>query len=101
MAVVGGLSNQELQGALGRLSEKLARLRRGNSGPRPAAPQRLRARRPGWVLTAVVHVLADREEPMRAKDIHRAVEVSLGEPVAWSSIRSALASGASGSSRRL
>lgn len=101
VAVVGGLSNQKIQGALGRLSEKLARLRRGNSAPRPAASQRLRVRRPGWVLTAVVHVLADRGEPMRAKDIHTAVEASLGEPVAWSSIRSALASGASDSSRRL
>jgi site-specific DNA recombinase len=101
VAVVGGLSNQKIQGALGRLSEKLARLRRGNSAPRPAVPQRLRARRPGWVLTAVVQVLADRGEPMRAKDIHTAVEASLGEPVSWSSIRSALASGASDSSRRL
>jgi hypothetical protein len=82
MAVVEGLSNQELQGALGRLSEKLARLRRGSPAPRPAARQRLRVRRPGWVLAAVVQVLADRGEPVRAKDIHAAVEESLGEPVA-------------------
>jgi hypothetical protein len=101
MAVVEGLSNQEIQGRLVRLSEKLARLRRDGSAARPAVPQRLRVRRPGWVLTAVVQVLADRGEPMRAKDIHAAVEESLGEPVAWSSIRSALASNAAGSSRRL
>jgi hypothetical protein len=53
------------------------------------------------VLKAVIHVLADHDKPMRAKDIHAAVEASLGEPVAWSSIRSALASNVSGSSRRL
>jgi hypothetical protein len=53
------------------------------------------------VLKAVVQVLAEQDKPMRAKDIHAAVEVSLGEPVAWSSIRSALASNVSGSSRRL
>jgi hypothetical protein len=53
------------------------------------------------VPKTVVQVLADQDEPMRAKDIHAAVEALLGEPVAWSSIRSALASNVSGSSRRL
>jgi hypothetical protein len=52
------------------------------------------------VLTAVIQVLADQEEPMRAKDIHAAVEASVGERVSWSSIRGALADHASGSSRR-
>jgi len=101
MAVVERLSNQEVQGTLAHLSEKLAGLRRDGSRPRPAVPQRLRARRPGWVLTAIVQVLADKGAPMRAKDIHAAVEASLGEPVAWSSIRTALASHASGSSPRV
>jgi hypothetical protein len=31
---------------------------------------RQRARPPGWVLKAIVQVLTDRGEPMRAKDIH-------------------------------
>jgi hypothetical protein len=52
------------------------------------------------VLKAVVQVLADRGEPMRVKDIHAAVEASVGEPVSWSSIKGALADHASGSSRR-
>jgi len=38
---------------------------------------------------------------MRATDIRVAVEALLGEPVAWSSIKGALASNVSGSSPRL
>jgi hypothetical protein len=53
------------------------------------------------VLKAIVGVLADRNEPMRAKDIHAAVEAALGEPVAASSIKTALIANASGPSRRL
>jgi hypothetical protein len=52
------------------------------------------------VLKAVVRVLADREEPMRAKEVHAAVEALLGEPVACSSVKAALAANVSGSSRR-
>jgi hypothetical protein len=52
------------------------------------------------VLKAVVQVLADRGEPMRAKDIHTAVERSVGESVAWSSIKGALADNVSGPSPR-
>jgi len=37
---------------------------------------------------------------MRAKDIHAAVEALVGEPVAWSSVKMALASNAAGPSRR-
>jgi hypothetical protein len=52
------------------------------------------------VLKAVVQVLGDRAEPMRARDIHTAVETLLGEPVAWSSVKMALASNVSCSSCR-
>jgi hypothetical protein len=52
------------------------------------------------VLKAVVQVLADQDEPMRAKDIHAAVEASLDKPVSWFSIKGALADHTSGSSRR-
>lgn len=52
------------------------------------------------MLKAVAQVLADQDEPMRAKDIHAAVEASLGERVSWSSIKGALADHAAGSSRR-
>jgi hypothetical protein len=53
------------------------------------------------VLKAVVQVLADRREPMRAKDIHAAVEVLVGERVPRSSVKGALASNVEGSSGRL
>jgi hypothetical protein len=61
---------------------------------------RQRVRRPGWVLKAVVQVLADRGEPMRAKDIHAAVEALVGESVPRSSVKGALASDVAGSSGR-
>jgi hypothetical protein len=82
MDLIGVLSNHDLQGSLGRLAEKLA------------------AVRPGWVLKAVVQVLGDRCEPMRAKDIHAAVETSLGAPVVWSSVKASLAANVSGTSPR-
>jgi hypothetical protein len=53
------------------------------------------------VLKAVVQVLTDRDEPMRAKDIHAAVEALVGEAVPRSSVKGALASDAAGSSGRL
>jgi hypothetical protein len=46
------------------------------------------------VLKAIVQVLADRSEAMRVKDIHAAVEAMLGEAVAASSIKNALAANA-------
>jgi hypothetical protein len=41
-------------------------------------------------------VLTDQDEPMRAKDVHHAVEALVGEPVAWSSVKQALCSNVSG-----
>jgi hypothetical protein len=52
------------------------------------------------VLEAVVRVLADRREPMRAKDIHAAVEVLIGERVPLPSVKGALAKPVAGSSAR-
>jgi hypothetical protein len=99
--LLGTYSNQDLQGSLRRLAKKLAALRAsGESGRRPRTC-RQRPRRPGWVLKAVVQVLAGQNEPMQAKDIHAAIEASLGEPVAWSSVKGALAGNVLGSSPRL
>jgi hypothetical protein len=83
------------------LTEKLAAVRAGGGARRQPATRRQRSRRPGWVLKAIVGVLADHGEPMRVKDIHAAVEAALGEQVATSSIKTALIANASGSSRRL
>ena len=100
MEAVGVLSNHDIQGSLGRLAKKLRAVRVSDEPRRQAATCRQRPRRPGWVLEAVVQVLADRGEPMRAKDIHAAVEASLGVPVAGSSVKAALAANVSGLSCR-
>jgi HB1, ASXL, restriction endonuclease HTH domain len=97
--VAGVLSNQDLQGRLRRVVKKLAAVRAG--GPvRERHSCRQRPRRPGWVLTAVVQVLTERGEPMRAKEIHTAVEGLLGETVGWSSIKMALTRHVAGPSPR-
>jgi hypothetical protein len=100
MDLIGVLSNHDLQGSLARLTKKLAAVRADGGPRRQPVACRQRPHRPGWVLKAVVHVLADRGEPMRAKDIHAAVEASLGATVAWSSVRAALATNVSGASPR-
>jgi hypothetical protein len=101
VGLLGHYSNQDLQGSLARLARKLAAVQANGEPQRQLATCRQRPRRPGWVLKAIVRVLADRGEPMRAKDIHAAVEAALGEPVAASSVKTALIANASGSSRRL
>lgn len=96
MGLTGVLSNHDLQESLGRVAKKLATVRASGEPRRQAVAARQRPRRPGWVPKAVVQVMTDRGEPMRAKDIQAAVEALVGEPVSWSSIRGALADHASG-----
>jgi hypothetical protein len=59
-----------------------------------------RHRRPGWIVEAIVRVLADRPEPMQARAIHAAVEALLGRSVRWGSVKGSLASNVSGSTPR-
>lgn len=99
MEVVGALSNQDLQGQLRRLVTTLAAIRTGGAA-RERRSCRQRPRRPGWVVKAIVKVLAEQDEPMRAKDIHAAVEALVGEPVRWSSVKQALATHVAGPSQR-
>jgi hypothetical protein len=70
---------------------------RSNSTGRSLA---LRHRRAGWVVEAIVRVLAGQREPMRVKDIHAAVEELLGEPVRWKSVKASLAANVAGPSPR-
>jgi hypothetical protein len=91
MDLLGHYSNHDLQGSLRRLTGKLAALRASGGPPRRPVACRRRSRRPGWVLKAVVQVLTDQGESMRAKDIHAAVEVLVGESVPRSSVKGALA----------
>jgi len=78
MHLLGIYSNHDLQGSLGRLAEKLAAVRASGASRRRPVSHRQRSRRPGWVLKAIVQVLADRGEPMHVKGIHAAVEALVG-----------------------
>jgi hypothetical protein len=73
--------------------------RAGRSRP-SGHPHKPPPRRPGWVVKAVVQVLAARQEPMQARDIHAAVEALLEEPVCWSSVKASLAANITGLSPR-
>jgi HB1, ASXL, restriction endonuclease HTH domain len=53
-------------------------------------------RRIGWLTKAVAQVLAESEEPMRAQNVHQAVEALLGETVRWSSVKDCLSKHAAG-----
>lgn len=98
--LMGVLGSQETKSRLSRLAARLAEVRASSATQRAPRSQRRRPRRPGWVVKAVAQVLADHGEPMRARDVHRTVEALVGEPVAWSSIRGALADNVSGPSLR-
>jgi hypothetical protein len=100
MDLIGVLSNYELQGSLERVAKKLAAIRASNEPRRRPVACRREPHRHGWLLKAVVQVLADRAEPMRAREVHAAVEALLGERVGWSSVKMALASNVLGSSPR-
>ncbi len=100
MHPLGLYSNHDLQGSLGRLAEKLAAVRTGGGPRRQPVSRRQRPRRPGWIIDAIVQVLADRGEPTWVKDIHAAVETLVGEPVPSPSVKGALAKHVAGSSAR-
>ena len=57
--------------------------------PRHAPP------RPSPVLEIVTRVLERAGQPMRARDIHAAAEHLAGEALRWTSVKAALAAGAS------
>jgi hypothetical protein len=60
----------------------------------------LRHRRHDWVLQAVIRVLEQHASPMRARDVHLAVEARLGSPIAWASVKACLAANAKSDSSR-
>jgi hypothetical protein len=90
----------DVQASLGRLAEKLAAVRASGGPRRQPVSRRQRSRRPGWVIEAIVQVLADRREPMHVSDIHAAVEALVGEPVPPPSVKGALAKNVAGSPAR-
>lgn len=78
------------------LARKLATLRAGNAQPRAIRSQRQRDRRPGWVIDAVVRVLADSGRPMRSTHVRAAIESLLGYSVSKDSVDSCLSKGVRG-----
>lgn len=82
------------------LAKKLSRLRASDAQPRAIQCWRQRPRRPGWVIKAVVQVLADQGEPMRTTQVHAAIEKMLGPSVSKDSVCCCLSIGACGDSPR-
>ena len=98
--LVAALAAQDIGSGLAHLAKKLAQLRASDGQPRATLCRRQRPHRPGWVVDAVAQVLADRAEPMRATDIHAAVEALLGETVCLGSVKNALVNNITGPNRR-
>jgi hypothetical protein len=82
------------------VAKQLRRLRASDAQPRAIKSQRKRDRRPGWVMDAVVRVLADEGGPMRLTHVHAAVERSLGLAVSKYSVSWCLSSGVRGKEPR-
>lgn len=82
------------------VAKQLKRLRASDAEPRAVKSQRRRDRRPGWVIDAVVRVLADEGRPMRSTHVRAAVESLLGHSVSKDSVDSCLSSGVRGKEPR-
>jgi hypothetical protein len=82
------------------VAKQLNRLRASDAQPRAIKSQRQRDRRPGWVIDAVVRVLADEDRPMRSMHVRAAVESLLGRSVSKDSVDSCLSTGARGKEPR-
>ena len=101
MELKGALSNPFTSDKASRLAglamvhERL--LRQAATSPRPPRPAAPKASR---VLENVVSVLELSGREMRAREIHAAAEALVGEPLLWTSVKAALASGTAGSSPR-
>lgn len=89
MDLAGQLSNQEIQAAWEDLAAVLDRVRASEPAERPR-PRPRQVRRHGEVRDVITQLLAGAESPLRAREIHRAVERELGEDVPWSSISNCL-----------
>jgi len=99
MDLPGRLSNPILQRSWANLAVELDTLRSSKrSSKRSGRPERYRRR--GEVRSVIERLLREAGEPMRAREIHRAVERELGETVSWSSIANCLARNTGGVASR-
>ena len=94
MELNGARSNPRLQLELSRLGPIHERLL-ATAAARPLEP-RAAPPRPSPVLETVTLVLARAGQPMRAREIHAEAEKLAGESLLWTSVKAALAAGASG-----
>ena len=76
---------------LGALHDEL--LRRASVEPREPRPAPAKV---SPVLETVIRVLERAGKPIQAREIHAAAEQLAGEPLLWTSVKAALAAGASG-----
>jgi hypothetical protein len=90
MDLLGALSNQADLERLQQLADKLDRLARSKTPRRPSSRTDRRTSHRG-VLRAINSVLEQSGQPMRTRDIHRAVMALLEQPVSYSSIKCCLA----------
>lgn len=89
------LASPDTRAGLEVVAKKLAAVR-ADGRPRPIKSRRIRRHRPGWILDQVVAVMADHAKPMRAIEVHAAIEARLGETVSKDSVNSCLLTKASG-----
>ncbi len=99
MGLLGSLSNQDVQGQLQHLADKLDGLAGSDTKPRHSgrADHQLRS---GVVLSAIMGVLSSADRPMRTVEVHKAVTALLARPVAYSSVKARLAGKAQGADAR-
>jgi hypothetical protein len=89
MDLVGLLSNHEFGSRLQRLTSpnrhQPRHLKPSMDGPKPDGRRRF-----GQVSEAAARVLQNEPAGLRVRDVHARVELLLGEPVSWGSVKSAL-----------
>jgi hypothetical protein len=100
MGLLGAYSNPEIQGRLRQLAGKLDRLAASDATPHPSGRHDRRLRG-GLVPKAIEQVLAEAPGPMRARDIHAAVEDLLNRSIPASTVKCWLAKSTQGEHPRL
>jgi hypothetical protein len=94
MELNGARSNPQLQVELARMAALHRRLLLKSAAcplqPRPAPPKA------SPVLETITLVLELAEQPMRAREVHAAAQQLASEPLSWTSVKAALAAGATG-----
>jgi hypothetical protein len=95
MGLLGAYSHPDIPGRLRHLADKLAHLAASDAAPRPSARNDQQLRN-GLVPRAIKQVLTEAPGPMRARDIHAAVEDLLNRSVPSSSVKCWLATNVQG-----